>query len=244
MEETTTPKPPKKPGCAILGWAIFSFFVLFLAVFGYKVLHYAMQIRSGKIIELPQFSGDFSATAAQASSANIVSEEILNVGNHAELGNKDAYLTIVEFADFECPYSKEASFTVRRMMAKYGDRVRFIYRELPIPALHPNSVGTSLAAECASEQGKFWQFHDKLYTSAAPFTFAQLQTMGREVGLESMQFDKCMIENRYETAIKSDMQTAAALGLRGTPTFFFNGQKVEGAIPEEVFENIIERLLK
>lgn len=239
--EDTTPKPKKGTGCAVFGWTIFSCMLLFLTFFGYKVWYYAKQIRSGNLVNLPQFQQQFTAVSAAVSSSDFAAREIVEAGNHPELGKKDAILTIVEFADFECPYSKEESNVVRRLMARHGDKVRFIYRDLPIASLHPNSITTSHAGECANEQGKFWQMHDKLYAATPPFTFETLRAMASEVGLDMTQFERCMVENRYEAGIKADIQTASALGLRGTPTFFINGQRIEGAIPEEVLEKIIER---
>jgi protein-disulfide isomerase len=239
--EDTTPKPKKGTGCAVFGWTIFSCMLLFLTFFGYKVWYYAKQIRSGNLVNLPQFQQQFTAVSAAVSSTDFAAREIVEAGNQPELGNKNAVLTIVEFADFECPYSKEESNVVRRLMARHGDKVRFIYRDLPIASLHPNSATTSLAAECANEQGKFWQMHDKLYAATPPFTFVTLKSMAAEVGLDVTQFERCMVENRYGSEIAADIQTANALGLRGTPTFFINGQRIEGAIPEEVLEKIIER---
>ena len=148
----------------------------------------------------------------------------------------------VEFADFQCPYSKEESATVRRMLAQYGDRVRLVYRDLPIASLHPDAAQAAMAARCAGEQGKYWAYHDKLFANSPQLDFASLVRFAKESGLDAVSFQTCLASNRYKAEVDADAALAARVGVEGTPTFFFNGIKVEGAVPEEVFERAIKAM--
>jgi protein-disulfide isomerase len=247
MEESRfrTPVPDgRKPGCSVLGWVLF--FVAFVVIIfvGYRTKGYYDRLRSGDIVELPQFTQKFTA-GRKTSPVAVADRAVVESGDQPTLGTEEgAVLTIVEFADFECPYSKEEAPVIRQLMAKYGDRVRFVYRDYPIESLHADARQASVAAECAREQGKFWAYHDKLYANAPSLGFSSLLRYAEEAGLDEMQFERCLTENRYLDAVVKDTAAAAELGVAGTPTFFLNGQKVEGAVPVEAFERLIESFLK
>lgn len=234
-------------GCAIAGWAVFAVLFCIVGFFGYRVWVYYGQIRRGELVELPQFRNSFTASgsASVPGSAN-PDRQTVEAGDHPAEGPgaETAKLTIVQFADFQCPFSKEEATVVRTLMRKYGDRVRFVYRDYPLTTIHPDATQASLAAECAREQGKFWAYHDKLYVNSPSLGFQDLVRYAEEVGLESRQFERCLVDERYREKVEEDRAFAERLGLRGTPTFFFNGQRVEGAIPADTFENIIEKMVK
>lgn len=239
----------RKPnvGCAIVGWALFVIAFAMIVYLGYRVSIYYGKIRRGEIIDLPQFtasltsvSGTGSAGPSVVGNADVDSADAPSQGPAA----KDAKLTIVQFADFQCPFSKDEATVFRTLMAKYGDRVRFVYRDYPLDEIHPDATQAALAAECAGEQGKFWNFHDKLFLNSPALSFADLTRYAEETGLDSVQFEKCLVDQRYKSQVDADRAAAMRLGLRGTPTFFFNGQRVEGAIPAQVFEELIKKLLK
>ena len=235
-------------GCAVVGWAAFAAAFAVIAFFGYRVWFYYGKISRGELVELPQFRDRFTAagqarTGATPSSAGRA--EIEAGDNPADGADAaTAKLTVVQFADFQCPFSKEEATIVRTLMLKYGDRVRFVYRDYPLDTLHPDATQSALAAECAREQGKFWAYHDKLFVNSPVLGFQDLNRYAEEAGLDTRQFEKCLVDERYREKVEEDRALAERLGLRGTPSFFFNGQRVEGAIPAQVFEDLIEKMLK
>lgn len=151
-----------------------------------------------------------------------------------------AFVTIVEFADFGCPYSREASYVVRTL-AKYTDLVRYVYRDFPIPELHPNAALAAEAGECAQEQQRFFDYHDKLYQNQSELSLAALKRYAQELGLDSTLFDSCLDSRRYTSEVEEDRQAGIAAGVRGTPTFYINGIQLEGAVPQEILVSILER---
>lgn len=162
------------------------------------------------------------------------------------LGNPEALLTIVEFADFGCPYSREASFAIRALSLAYADRVRYIYRDFPITEIHPDAQMAAEAGECARVEGddKFWAYHDTLYQNQNDLTRPALREYARAVGLNVPKFDQCLASGRYRSEVTADIQDGIDAGVIGTPTFFFNGQKVSGAIPLETLRLITDVYLE
>ncbi len=250
MEDATQPsgRPEgSRRARSFVGWIVFLLFFAAVLYFGYRVWFFYDKIRRGELAELPQFESQFTllTNKSAGSGDDYVERAVLENGDHPTLGaGADAKLTIVEFGDFGCPYSREAADVVRSLMAKYGDRVRFIYRYDPLDSIHPLATQAAVAAECAREQGKFWAYHDKLYSYQGAFSLADLTRYADQVGLEPKQFGYCIAGNRYQNAVMSDAQTAKEIGVRGTPTFYFNGQRVEGSIPADIFEKLVQELLK
>ncbi len=245
MEANAETKDGKKAARSFFGWIVFLALLAAVLFFGYRIWFYYDKLRRGEIVELPQFESSFtSLTNSQSYSASYVDRSDLEGGSHPSLGlESGAKLTIVEFGDFGCPYSRESASVIRSVMAKYGDRIKFIYRYYPLD-IHPEALQASVAAECAREQGKFWPYHDKLYSYQGAFGLQDLSRYAQEVGLETKQFSYCLADNRYKEAVDADVRFAQETGIRGTPTFFFNGQRVEGSIPENIFVKLIDELLK
>lgn len=160
------------------------------------------------------------------------------------LGSADAKLTIVEFADFGCPYSRRASSAIRSLALTYGDRIRFVYRDFPIAELHPDAVLAAEAGECADEQGKFWAYHDILFQNQNDLSRAALRQYADAVGLDRAKFDRCLGSGTQRNEVSEDIQAGIDAGVVGTPTFFFNGRMVAGAIPLETLQLIVETFLK
>lgn len=231
---------------SFFAWAGIVFLASFLGFFCYKVWFFYGKLRSGEIVDLPQYTEKFTASnkglGIQPGSSTFSNADVTGTGRPS-MGPDSAPLTVTIFADFECPYSKDAYAGYRALMAKYGDRVKFIYREYPLVSIHPNAKQAAVAAECANEQGRFWAYHDKLYLNAPSFGFADLVRYGDEVGLDGKQFETCLAEGRYTKEIDADSKAAVELGVRGTPTYFFNGRSVEGAVPQDDLEQIMLKLL-
>lgn len=160
------------------------------------------------------------------------------------IGPTPAGLTIVEFVDFGCPFCRASFEPVREMATLYQDRVRLIVRDFPIEDLHPGATKAAHAARCAKEQNKYWAYHDKLFVNQNAFGDAALEQYALEVGADTDRFRACMSEGRYARAIEADIADGLAAGVAGTPTFFFNGHRVQGALNEEMLKLVIEQFLK
>jgi len=174
-------------------------------------------------------------------------------------GNPDATVTIVEFSDFQCPFCKRFhQTTLPLILENYVDtgKVKFVYRDFPIESLHPNgAIITALAAECADEQGMFWQYHDKIFQTqknwerlAAKDVANELKTYAEELGLDTNQFNDCFDSGKYMDEVKNDLQDGSSYGITGTPGFFIGSEekgyiKVIGAQPYSVFKNVLDQML-
>ncbi len=148
------------------------------------------------------------------------------VGDSPVLGPLDANATVIEFGCFTCPYTRHAELVVREFLAKHGDSVRFAFKYFPIPK-HAWSMESALAAECAREQDKFWEYKNALFAEEhlEPTVFKRL---ARDVGLDSVRFDACLDSRKYESVVKESIREGLASGVYGTPTFFVNNASIVG----------------
>jgi len=159
-------------------------------------------------------------------------------------GPADALVTVVEFSDFQCPFCRTFSEgTLPALVAAYGDRVRFVYRDFPLAALHPDAQKAAEAAQCAFAQGMFWPYHDRLFRFQRALDVAALKEHARAVGLNGAVFDACLDSGRYAREVLDDVADGRAYGVTGTPTFFINDRMVVGAQPFAVFQQVIEEEL-
>jgi protein-disulfide isomerase len=158
-------------------------------------------------------------------------------------GTANAPVTIVEFSDFHCPFCKRVLPTLKEVEAKYGDKVKLVFRDYPIDQLHPAARKAHEAARCAHEQGKFWAYHDVLFDKAPRASADDLKTYAREVGLDLVKFDRCVASAKHKEVVQKDLEEGARLGVSGTPAFFINGELLSGAQPLESFVRVVEREL-
>ena len=155
-------------------------------------------------------------------------------------GPASAPITIVEFSDFHCPFCKRVLPTLDQISQRYGDRVRLVFRDYPIEALHPGAGRAHVAARCANEQGKFWQFHDLLFEKAPRTSDSDVKSFAKQLGMDATRFDACLGSGKYDAAIRQDMEEGQRVGVTGTPAFFINGRLVTGAQPLEAFTQVID----
>ena len=155
-------------------------------------------------------------------------------------GDPDAPVTIVEFSDFQCPYCQRAYATMRSLLEKYPEKVRFAHRDFPLSQIHPQAELAAEASRCALEQGKFWEYHDMLFEHPNQLGREFLEQHAAMLALDGQQFQVCLDSGRYKAAIEQDRQEGARAGVSGTPGFFVNGIFVSGAQPLSVFEKIID----
>ena len=159
-------------------------------------------------------------------------------------GSADAAVVIVEFTDYACPFCRRhADSTLTPLLRQYGDRIRYVVRNYPIPSLHPDAPAAAEAAECAADQGRFWPYHDRLFQLPG-HDRASLVSLAREVGLDGRRFARCLDSGEKAAVVARDMRDGAAAGVTGTPTFFVNGRPVEGYVPVATFTRLIDEILR
>lgn len=162
------------------------------------------------------------------------------------LGPEDAAVTLVEFSDFECPYCARFHATLKRIESEYSDRVRIVYRQFPIPALHPNAFKAAEASLCAHEQGEFWAYHDLLFEEQDRLEVRDLKAKADRLGLDTGAFDDCLDTGRYVERIQADQAAGEAAGVTGTPALFVNGEPLPGgavdyAVVARALDEALER---
>lgn len=155
-------------------------------------------------------------------------------------GSKDAPVTIVEFSDFQCPFCKNATATVKQVVDKYEGKVKLVFRDFPIATLHPLAPKAHEAARCAADQGKFWEYHDILFDRSPRQSPDDLKKYADELKLDQTAFAQCLDSGKQQESIGRDIQEGTSLGVTGTPTFFINGRELVGAQPLTAFQKIID----
>ena len=158
-------------------------------------------------------------------------------------GAKNAKVTLVEFSDFECPFCGRHAPTMDKILKDYAGKVRLVFKHFPL-SFHQQAMLAANASECASEQGKFWEMHDKIFANQDNLSAADYSAWAKELGLNMSQFDGCLSSNKYQARIQSDMQLGSQSGVDGTPATFVNGQLLSGAQPYESFKTLIDAELK
>jgi protein-disulfide isomerase len=157
-------------------------------------------------------------------------------------GDANAPITLVEFSDFHCPYCRKAETVLEELRVRYAGKVKFVYRDFPLDSLHPQARAAAEASHCALDQGKFWEFHDRLF-KIDDATQAALSRIAKDIGLDFNAFESCRNSGKYKNDVQASSQEGARLGINATPTFFINGRIVLGAQPIESFVSIIEQEL-
>jgi protein-disulfide isomerase len=164
-------------------------------------------------------------------------------GAAAVRGAADAAITIVEFTDFHCPYCRVVQPTLAEIQKRYGRHVRLVQHDVPIDQIHPQARPAHEAARCAGEQGRFWEYRERLFATA-PAPPSGLDAIARDLGLDSGAFAACRTSQAVRDAVTRDSQLASSLGVQSTPTFFINGRLVLGAQPLEQFLLVIDDELR
>jgi len=160
-------------------------------------------------------------------------------------GPENAKITLIEYSDFECPYCSKHNDTLNQIMEDYGDDVRLVFRHFPL-SFHPNAQSAAIASECAAEQGKFWQMHDKIFEANESGTMGidAWKQAAQDMALDMIKFNDCLDTEKYADQITAQMQDALEAGVGGTPATFINGYMVSGALPYESFAQMIEAELE
>src|SRR3989338_277916 len=172
--------------------------------------------------------------------------------NDPVLGDKNAKITIVEYSDFQCPFCERA-YSGAIAQFKSSDyfkkgQVNLIYKHFPLTSIHPQAQKAAEAAECANRQGKFWEYHDKLFTNQQALDIQSLKNYAAQVGLNTATFNKCLDEGEAAAEVNKESQQAQGAGGQGKPYFVLinkdgETQAVSGAVPFSQFESAIQALM-
>ena len=210
-------------------------------------------ISAGQIQELRE--GQRSLVTSVAALQKVT---VIDVTGAPARGSEDAVVTLIEFSDYECPFCiRHFKQTMPQIEANYvqAGKVRYVFRDFPVDALHPAAIRAHEAGRCADEQGKFWALHDKLFSPAGSHTPEALEARATEAGLSMAGFRACIASGRTTSAIRRSVAEVMALGANGTPAFFVGlrdratgqvrvQQAISGAHPYEVFSRAIDAALK
>jgi len=176
--------------------------------------------------------------------ANVNAESL--VDDDPVLGDENAPLTIVEFSDFECPFCERfRSQTFDQIKSQYIDtgKVKFVYRDFPLTSIHPMAQKAAEAAECADDQGKFWEYHDVIFERQNLLSITSLKQWAQELGLDTNEFNDCLDSGKHTNEVNKDAQDAQSAGGRGTPFFVVGNVPVSGAQLFANFQAAIESQL-
>ena len=163
--------------------------------------------------------------------------------NNPAKGPAGAPITIVEFSDFQCPFCARVNPTLAKLQETYAGKLRIVFRDLPLLSIHKNAGHAAEAAQCANDQGKFWEMHDRLFENQAKLAPADLKEHAVALSLDAAAFNQCLDSGKYTPEWRRDAEEASKLGLSGTPAFFVNGRLLSGAQPYEAFVQVIDEEL-
>lgn len=160
------------------------------------------------------------------------------------IGPEDAPIVIVEFSDFQCPFCKRfQDETAKQLLAAYPDKIRFVYRHLPLTSIHPEAFPSAEASMCANEQNAFWEYHDKIFGNQDKLGRELYMQIASDLELDTATFEDCLNAEKYKDLVQQDSDFALNLGVQSTPTFFINGLALVGAQPLSAFTQLIDKEL-
>ena len=196
--------------------------------------------------EQKQFQASIAKTVANA---HVTASDLshLESGSNPSLGNPSAPIHIVEFLDYECPYCRESAPVIRAFMQTHSQDAYLILRDFPLADIHPDAINDALSAECVFAQmpdQRFWTYYDRLYASQDAQTTDDLRLYVQQLGVNLAQYDDCMAKQTPLPKIQQSVQDGLNAGVAGTPTFFFNGVKIQGSIDAQSLETIYQEVKK
>ena len=186
-------------------------------------------------------NNDFPSDNSGNQPVNIVSD--VSADDDSVLGDSKAPVTIIEFSDYQCPFCERFyTATLPQIKTEYINtgKVKLVYRDFPLSSIHPQAEKAAEAAECAGEQNKYWEMHNKLFENQGALDTDSLKKYAQQIGLDSGKFNDCLDSGKMASEIAKDTADGTSYGVQGTPAFFINGQEISGAQPFESFKQIID----
>ncbi len=166
------------------------------------------------------------------------------IGQSPVLGSPQRQVVLVEFSDFQCPYCSRVQVTLKQFMASHQQQVTLVYKHYPLSRIHAEAMAAASAAWAAGQQGRFWDYHDRLFTSQAQLGETLYLALAKELALDEQRFNADRKSDRARQAIAADMQLAEKLGIQGTPFFLLNGVPFSGAISVADLETQLAQVKK
>ncbi len=161
------------------------------------------------------------------------------LGDSPVRGKAGSKLVLIEFSDFQCPYCAKANQTMQQFMASHGQEVALVYKHLPLSEMHPDAADAALASWAAQQQGKFWEFHDAMFSAPDKLGEGFYTATAKSLGLDLARFDKDRASDAAKAAIQRDVDLAGTLNIQATPQFLLNARPITGAAPLEEFEKTL-----
>ncbi len=230
------------------GTLIGAFFLLCFAIgiglFASQVWHYYALLKAGKKEPLQEERLRASISRQFDASGNADQSRISPKLPQPELGSATASVTIIEFLDYDCPFCRESESTIKAFLRTHGSEVRFIVREFPLTELHPQAEDAAAAARCVFLQNnpkRYWSFQDRLFGTQGSHDVDSLRVYAGQSGADLAKYDDCISRHLTQSALQASLDDGIAAGVRGTPTFFFNGVKFQGSMTLQAMEAAFEQ---
>ena len=229
------------------GFYVLIIFAVLLLAFAGLIAYYTWLIARGEGEKLSQsFSSKFTQNSQTTVAPTIVSVDSLKAiirQSNPRFGQTEAPVTIVAFIDFECPFCQDGYATFADIKTRYAPVAQIIFKNFPIAQIHPRAIPAASAGVCAAAQNNFWPFYDQLFINKK-LSDTDLKTTAQNLGLDRAQFANCLTDAKTVAAVEQDYNDGLRLGVRGTPTYFVNGQKIEGVISSVEWDKIMVAALK
>ncbi|MEK7681034.1 MAG: thioredoxin domain-containing protein [Patescibacteria group bacterium] len=231
-------------GITLLGMSgLLAALVLFFAgLTGY----YWWQIKQGNGLARAQqiFAGFDRSVKEGARSSAVISREKLETNDDPFFGNPNAKIVIVAFMDFKCPNSKSAYPIIKKLFAKYGNKIKFIIRDFPGESIHPGATKLAQMASCAQAQGKYWEMSDLFFEQQdqLPIVWidSDMEKLTGDAGVNYNELGMCLKSGSATVEVNRDYADGFMAGVSGTPTFFVNGTKIEGVVTWDAWEKFMK----
>ena len=229
-------------GIALLGLGGLALFVAI--VFGAVTIKFWWQIKQGQGSLLQQTYGGFDRSVKDNNGAK-ADRSVLENGDFPFLGNPNASTTIVVFGDFRCPNTKNAMPILKQLAGKYGYKVKLVFRNFPGESIHPGATRLAYVGVCAYNQGKYWQVSDYLFDKKDELpvylSAEDIAVLADKTDLDLGKLNQCLDSSAASIKVNRDYADGFRFGVGGTPTFFVNGQKIEGVVPLEAWERFVKQ---
>jgi protein-disulfide isomerase len=169
--------------------------------------------------------------------------EVTIAATDPSIGRANAPVTLIEFSDFQCPFCQRVEPTLKKVRETYGDKIRIVWKDFPLTQIHPQAFKASEAAHCAGDQGKYWEYHDRLFGNQQALQPDDLKKHAGDLGLNATTFAACLDSSKYGERVRDGVAEGTRLGVNSTPTIYVNGRMLSGAQPYEAFVSVIDEEL-
>lgn len=184
-----------------------------------------------------------SGQIVAAATAPVEPRAEVGIDGNAIFGNPKAKVTIVEFADYQCPFCARMVPTLKDVIKKYDGKVNWVYRDFPLTEIHPEALPAAIAANCAGQQGKYFEMHHRLFEEFKSLGSDLYNKLATELSLDQGKFAACLKDPAQQAEVMKDQQVGQTIGVNGTPAYFVNGRRISGGVDLNEFSKIIDEEL-